>query len=94
VNDLVLNADFWSATPPQEPQFAEPDGAEQFFVREDNGKVVRTAREYHHCGRKGVALRVVTRAEADELLEAEAAARRLRKEKRDKRRGRKHGRPR
>jgi len=61
------------------------DEDQSYFQRADNGKLVRTEREYHECGRKGVELRVINHALAVELLNAEDRARKLRKEKKDKR---------
>jgi hypothetical protein len=64
-------------------------GQEMYFIREDNGKVVKTQAEYSRCLRKGIRLRTVDEAAAREALEAEDAAREQRRLKKERRRARK-----
>jgi len=60
----------------------------RYFQRQDNGRLVQTQREYAHCARKRIPLRIVEQDEAEALLRAEEQRGNERKEKREARKAR------
>ena len=59
--------------------------SQQYLVRQDNGKLVRTRAEMMHCRRKGIPVGSVSYPEALALLAADDQARNERHEKKQRR---------
>jgi hypothetical protein len=84
VSQLVFNAD-----PLEEARrVADRAASETYYMRADNGKIVKDQREFSRCLAKGVALSEVGVAEASASMEAEGLARQARREKKQRRRAR------